>query len=262
MFGHARLDHGFADPIPTRVFLHVLNRLGVTESASRATLTRLTNQHVLTRIRQGRSAAYSLSAVGLDMLTQGRDRILSSRPFDHPNAQWTLLSFSIPETRRDLRHQLRSRLAWAGFGSLRDGLWISPAAIDAHDLLAGLESPDDLLPLIDLFTATPQLPTTITRVISKAFDVSAIQRAHHDFLDRWASVYKSNGEPLPQLTALLAHWISLLRTDPGLPTTQLDDDWPATQSAKTFRRLFSAWNDAAHLQLRQLVSEGSWEQTA
>ena len=32
----------------------------------------------------------------------------------------------MPEQRREVRHQLRTQLAWAGFGSLGGGLWISP----------------------------------------------------------------------------------------------------------------------------------------
>jgi phenylacetic acid degradation operon negative regulatory protein len=195
-----------------------------------------------------------LSVSGLDLLSHGRERVLAERPFDHPNAQWTLLSFSIPETRRDLRHQLRSRLAWAGFGSLRDGLWISPATIDADDLLAGLADPDDLSASIDLFAATPQAPTTIASVVSRAFDMASIRRAHQDFLDRWETTEATTGEPLPQLTALLAHWFGVLRADPGLPTGQLEDDWPAPRSAATFRRLYTSWNEPAYRQLSDLVA--------
>lgn len=253
LFGHARLDHGFTGAIPSRLFLHVLARLGVTESAGRATLARLSAQHVLTRVREGRSAAFTLSASGLELITHGRDRILSQYPFEHPEARWTLLSFSIPETRRQLRHQLRARLAWAGFGSLRDGLWISPAAVEAHDLLAGLEDPEELIAAIDLFAARPLEPTTVGSLVGRAFDVPAIRRAHHEFLARWESVDADKAEPLPMLTTVLADWFSLLRADPGLPPTELGSNWPASRSASTFQRLYRDCDEPAHRQFRTLV---------
>ena len=40
---------------------------------------------------------------------------------------WTLVTFSIPEEQRTLRHHLRSTLTWAGFAPLRDGLWLRRA---------------------------------------------------------------------------------------------------------------------------------------
>ena len=49
----------------------------------------------------------------------------------------------VPEPRRELRHQLTTQLAWAGFGSLGDGLWITPH-VDRETLVAR-EEPAQLL---------------------------------------------------------------------------------------------------------------------
>ena len=38
---------------------------------------------------------------------------------------WTVVSFSLPDTRRRERHELRSRLVWEGFGPLHNGQWIA-----------------------------------------------------------------------------------------------------------------------------------------
>ncbi|MEO3842923.1 hypothetical protein [Streptomyces sp. B22F1] len=46
------------------------------------------------------------------------------------DGRWTLLAFSVPETRRADRHALRTRLGWAGFAPLRSGLWVSPGTAD------------------------------------------------------------------------------------------------------------------------------------
>ena len=41
------------------------------------------------------------------------------------DGRWLLVVLRVPEQRRDVRHQARTQLAWAGFGSLGGGLWIS-----------------------------------------------------------------------------------------------------------------------------------------
>jgi hypothetical protein len=44
----------------------------------------------------------------------------------HWDGRWTLLSFTLPEFWQRQRHELRTRLLWAGFGPLQGGLWIAP----------------------------------------------------------------------------------------------------------------------------------------
>src|SRR5437868_3305621 len=38
----------------------------------------------------------------------------------------SVLLVTVPEARRQLRHKLRTRLTWAGFGSPLPGVWVSP----------------------------------------------------------------------------------------------------------------------------------------
>ena len=60
------------------------------------------------------------------MLRTGAERIYGfGEPRDW-DGRWLLVALRVPEERREVRHQLRTRLAWAGFGSLGGGLWISP----------------------------------------------------------------------------------------------------------------------------------------
>ena len=49
----------------------------------------------------------------------------SATPWDW-DGRWLLVVLRVPEERREVRHQMRTRLAWAGFGSLGGGLWITP----------------------------------------------------------------------------------------------------------------------------------------
>ena len=84
----------------------------------------------------------------------------------------------------------------------------------------------------------------------RAWDVPAVRRAHTWFIETWSSPPRVGGS-LAQLTLLGADWLSLLRTDPGLPAAHLGPDWPAAISSATYRRVFDGLEPAARAALER-----------
>ncbi|MGI8331227.1 PaaX family transcriptional regulator [Actinomadura scrupuli] len=252
LLGEMVLDR-HPEPLPSRVFLDVLGRLGVTDVAARATLNRMTHRGLLTRGRQGREAVYEISAAGRRVLRHGAGRIFSPEPFGRADGEWTLLSFTLPETHRDLRHQVRSRLAWAGFGPVRDGLWIAPGTVDPLEILGGLDLAEAAEASFGAFAGRPLPPTRLDLLVRRAWNLVEIRAAHEEFLGRWAGAAPEPGGALPALAALLADWIRLLRTDPGLPATYLAEDWPAARSARSFQRLHTCLAGPARAGFEALI---------
>jgi DNA-binding transcriptional regulator PaaX len=247
-FGALVLDAGLP-PLPSVTLLDLLADLGVAEAASRATLKRMTQRGLLTRGQVGRTADYALTPLAEEVLRQARERISSPSPFEHPEGEWTLLSYSVPENRRDLRHRVRSRLTWAGFGGLRDGLWIAPGTVDVRAVL-GRSDLADVAGLADAFAARPLPGTDVDRLVHRAWDVPAVRSAHETFVRTWSRPPRVHGS-LAQLTLLGTDWLALLRTDPGLPAAQLGPDWPAAASAATYRRVFDGLEPAARAALHR-----------
>ncbi|WP_138757860.1 PaaX family transcriptional regulator [Modestobacter altitudinis] len=242
-------------PLPSATLLDLLADLGVTEAAARATLKRMTQRGLLTRGQVGRTAEYALTPLAEDVLRRATDRVASAAPFEHPDGEWTLLSYSVPESRRDLRHRVRSRLTWAGFGGLRDGLWIAPGTVDVVAVL-GRSDLADVAGLADAFAGRPLPGTDVHRLVHRAWDVPAVRTAHTWFIDTWSRPPRVAGS-LAQLTLLGADWLSLLRTDPGLPATQLGPAWPAAASSAVYRRVFDGLAPAARAALdRSLRAHG------
>ena len=64
------------------------------------------------------------------MLREATERVRGPHPFEPHGTGWTLVTFSVPENQRTLRHRLRSALTWEGFAPLRDGLWLAPGEVD------------------------------------------------------------------------------------------------------------------------------------
>ncbi|MCR6704810.1 MAG: hypothetical protein NVV66_08995 [Cellulomonas sp.] len=121
---------GGAGPLPASVLIAVLGELGVGEAATRAALTRMATRRLLASERVGRTVTYRLTPESERVLGEARDRVFDADPFAPRGTGWTLVTFSVPESRRDVRHRVRAQLAWAGFGLLRDGLWIAPGEVD------------------------------------------------------------------------------------------------------------------------------------
>jgi DNA-binding transcriptional regulator PaaX len=244
--GSVVLDQGLP-PLPSAVLLDVLADLGVTEAAARATLKRMTQRGLLDRGQVGRTAEYALTQKAERVLRQADARVSSPAPFTHREGEWTLLSYSVPESRRDLRHKVRSRLTWAGFGGLRDGLWIAPGTVDVATVL-GHDDLSEAAGLADAFAARPLPGTDVDRLVRRAWDVPALRRAHLAFTAAWDAPPRVAGS-LAQRTLLGADWLALLRADPGLPADQLGPDRPAAASAATYRRVAEALQPAARAAL-------------
>jgi len=117
------------EPVWTGTLVAALAALGVQEKAARQALARSASDGWLTGERVGRRVRYSLSPPTQELLADGARRIYSfGAGRAEWDGQWLVLLVSVPEEQRHLRHRLRTGLAWAGFGSVGQGVWISPDA--------------------------------------------------------------------------------------------------------------------------------------
>jgi len=241
LLGHAVLGRDIA--VFSGSYIAVMARMGVSEQATRSTLTRMVHRGLLARHRRGRRMYFGLTPRAVAVLTEGEHRVWRMGAVNRDGDQrWTLLGFSLPETRRDDRHLIRSRLRWAGFGLLRSGLWIAPGAVDVASVLA-----DRLLDDVLVFRAEPTAPTDIARLVREAYDLDGIAAGYRRFLDRWRGARPLPAAPddLARLLSLLSEWFLLLRDDPRIPLRHLPRAWPATAAEEAFHRQHARLEPAA-----------------
>ena len=222
--------------VPSAVLIGLLAELGVGDAATRATLARMSRRGLLEKVRSGREVAYGLAPAGESVLREARGRVLADEPFAPVGTGWTLVTFSVPESQRDARHRVRAALTWAGFGLLRDGLWIAPGEVDVASALRPLDG--DLADVeLSAFRAYEIAGFSATRAVGSAWRLDEIRAHHLQFLGTRGPTSTASSHPLRDMTALGADWLALLRADPRLPAEHLSADWPAGRSAATFRRL-------------------------
>lgn len=252
-FGDVVLDQS-ADPVPAPLLLDILEGAGVAPATTRATLNRMAARGLLSRVKQGRGIAYGLTESGREVLREASVRVNRPHPFEAQGDGWTLVTFSVPEGQRTLRHRLRATLTWAGFAPLRDGLWVAPGTVDLDSALHPLarEMPHGAL---TGFLAHELDGYEMGASVGSAWDLASIRGAHEDFLAVWRTPETMAGAvpALTTRTALIADWLALLRTDPGLPAAYLGDDWPADSSSETFRARRDELDRAARAELLERI---------
>ncbi|CAM5646997.1 PaaX family transcriptional regulator OS=Streptomyces fumanus OX=67302 GN=GCM10018772_38940 PE=4 SV=1 [Streptomyces fumanus] len=184
------------------------------------------------------------------MLEDGDRRIYATEP--PADEGWVLAVFSVPESERQKRHILRSRLAALGFGTAAPGVWIAPARLyeETRQTLGQL----GLDGYVDFFRGEHLGFTPTARAAARWWDLAAIAKEHQAFLDRHARVLRDWEERGDAAAApedayrdyLLAldSWRHLPYVDPGLPARLLPEDWPGTRSAAVFRALHERLRDA------------------
>ncbi|GHH80574.1 PaaX family transcriptional regulator [Streptomyces capitiformicae] len=232
--------------------IDVLGRVGVGEQAVRSTLTRMVNRGLLRRQREGRKMYFGLTRQATRVLLDGRTRIWKQGAVnDDWDGTWTLLGFSLPDSWKRQRHDLRSRLTWSGFGALYSGLWIAPGEVDVTGVVAELGLTDH----VKIFHAQAEVSTDIDLMVRDTWDLESIAARYVTFGKRWTP-HLGGGvgdDPIGTRLRLVSEWLWTIRTDPRLPTRHLPPSWPARPAQETFRRVAEQVTEPARDVARELL---------
>src|SRR6266481_6279693 len=166
------------EPLPSAAIVALLAAFGVSDSAARAALSRLTRNGLLVTSKAGRRTYSRLSTRAAEILDDGARRIFSfgsaSQPWD---GMWSLVAFSIPEDNRAARDALRKQLRWRGFAPLYDGLWVSPRD-HAAEVIGYLKD-------LDITTGTAFRATSVPaecEIPARAWDLDGLRARYERFI--------------------------------------------------------------------------------
>lgn len=234
-------------------------RVEVGEDAVRSTLTRMVGRGLLARHRRGRRMYFSLTARAASVLADGEERVQRTGAVNRAwDGSWTLVGFSLPESWRRERHDLRSRLVWAGFGPLQSGLWIAPGRVEVAPLVEELGFGDR----IRAFHGEAAAPTEAGPLLRSAFDVDAIAERYRSFLARWGdgTAPAEARDDLGRRLLLHTDWLDLVRGDPHLPAEHLPEQWPAESAEALFRELSDRFDPGSRRIAQEILDR--WEPEA
>ncbi|MBO0980808.1 PaaX family transcriptional regulator C-terminal domain-containing protein [Microbacterium sp. SD291] len=222
--------------------------LGIPAAQARTGITRLKQKGLLIAERDA-AIGYRLNPAAVTMLERGDRRIFEMREMTDADS-WCLVSFSIPESARSVRHQLRRRLQWIGAGVVSPALWICPGHLqgEIEQILAEL----DARQWATLFqAATPSTAGTLPEAAAEWWDLGALRAEHLAFQESLAALPAA---PFAAYVQLIDSWRVLPYVDPGLPPAMLPDGWPGRRSFAEFARRSAALQAPAWEHVRRIAA--------
>jgi phenylacetic acid degradation operon negative regulatory protein len=241
LFAEHILDHKLA--LYAGSCIEVLERLGITEHATRSTLARMVRRGLLEGQRRGRKLYFAMTPRCVALLEDGRQRIWKTGAVNTSHAPtWTMLTFSLPEAWRRKRYDLRSQLTWAGFGPLQNGAWLAPSEVDVAPIIKAL----GLAQYVRAFHVQPAPPTDAASVIRESFDLDSLAARYRTFSTTWkVPAARDLSDPLVLTLRLSTQWLRIIREDPRVPLHLLPANWPAIEAQRLFRSLHGSQRKAS-----------------
>ena len=214
--------------------------LGVSGTALRSALSRMGREGWLAARRNGGSPRYRLTARGHGLIEEGTERIYGRRRTGW-DGRWLLVSYSLPERRRGQRDRLREGLSFLGFGSLGNGIFVSPHDLrrEVRQLIERQEVERD----VTVHHGTLEWPADPAQVVARAWDLESLELPYREFLERIrAGLATADGlddrEAFRRRFLLTHEFRRFPFSDPDLPDALLPRDWVGS----TVREAFLEYN--------------------
>lgn len=221
--------------------LRKLSLLDVLERTARSTLSRMRKDGWFDVEKVGRRNRYTLTKWGETILRQGDLRIFE-QAVQEWDGKWHLLTYSLPEDKRVLRHNLVKQLSWLGYGRISRGTWLCP--YDRRESLRRALKQSETNKFLHFFSGNYLGNTDIDQLIQNCWDFETISGEYKGFIRYYEQVLADLRENTNQLTSEDAFcqrfWVSydflpLLRLDPNLPKIFLPAPWAGFEARQLYR---------------------------
>jgi phenylacetic acid degradation operon negative regulatory protein len=252
ILGEFALPRG--EPMWTAAVVQVMAGLGVEEKAARQALARTAADGWIEPLREGRQVRWALTGQGRRLLTDGAERIYSFAA-EGPawDGRWLVLTVTVPESQRQLRRQVRTRLAWAGFGSPAPSLWVTTDTdreAEAKQILhtLGLEA------AAYSFTGPFGSIGSARTLVDQAWDLAAVAQRYEEFIAGFGGLRPEPGEATMLTQIRLVHgWRRFPFLDPQLPADLLPPKWIGKRAVAVFKQSHGRWHERAQRHWREVA---------
>ncbi len=202
------------------------------------------SQQLSTDLGDGNSQAqplvsYAITAKGFKELSLGFPFFRFLR--ESWDGKWRILSYEIPEKKRELRDKLRREVAGWGLGPWHRSFWVTPHPI--IDNLRLLISQKEEEQYVQAFEAEHVFGNREI-LIEKVWQKTSLDRRYRELFKTWHEVLSSNSEgsaqtevKLEKFKTIVAKYIDILRDDPGLPKELIGTNWIGYEAFNIYKEI-------------------------
>jgi len=239
--------------MPVAALVSLLEDLGYDEPGVRSAISRLKAKGTLHAVPIQHVAAYELTESLRATFIEGDDRIFAER-LPQYYSEWVLVLFSVPETQRKLRHQLRKLLSGLGFGTVAAGVWIANGRFmgQAQERL----EEQGLLQYVQFFRGDYFFEGNVREQVAQWWDLDSIDDTLTEFLNvygdaeqLWTAEVGSDPaiafreatqeqcrDAFRYYVPMLTQWRRIPYEDPNLPDHYMPEGWKEPQARRIFAR--------------------------
>lgn len=152
------------------------------------------------------------------------------------DGKWRVISYEIPEIKREIRDRLRREMQGWGLGPWHRSFWLTP-----HPILTTLKAltvQKEEERYIQAFKADHTFGNRDI-LIEKVWGKSALDKSYRELFKKWHEILSSNEEKVDKFKKVIGEYINLLRQDPGLPKELVGDSWIGFEGWNIFKEIRS-----------------------
>ncbi|CAN5202949.1 hypothetical protein BH09PAT2_BH09PAT2_02150 [soil metagenome] len=145
-----------------------------------------------------------------------------------------ILSYEIPEKKRELRDKLRREVSSWGLGPWHRSFWLTPHPIIPS--LKELVSKKAEEQYIQAFESQHSFGDKDI-LIEKVWGKSKLENTYRKLFKKWHEILSKDQEKDKKMALVVAQYVDVLKIDPGLPKDLVGDKWIGYEAINLFREI-------------------------
>lgn len=150
------------------------------------------------------------------------------------DGRWRVISYEIPEKKREIRDRLRREMKGWGLGPWHRSFWLTPHPVieNLRDLVYGREEEK----YVQAFESTHVFGDMET-LVEKVWGKTELDKRYRELFKNWHDILSKDLKKEEKLKQAIALYVDILRHDPGLPPSLIGKDWTGFEAFSIFKEV-------------------------
>jgi phenylacetic acid degradation operon negative regulatory protein len=235
------------EPVPFNRFFEMGFDL-TSNQKTKGTMLSLTKDSLIEKVEQPENSENNENLPYYRLTEKGFNQLCLEFPFFRFlkytwDGKWRILSYEIPEKKRELRDKLRREVAGWGLGPWHRSFWLTPHPIIEN--LKTLVSQKEEEQYIQAFEAEHVFGNKEI-LIEKVWQKSLLDKRYRELFKKWHEILSANQEnsanlevKLEKYAAVINEYVNILRNDPGLPSDLIGSNWIGFEAYNIYKEIRS-----------------------